>query len=65
MIGLSGCALTSWCLILGGAGLSAGMGWLRGRPSRREVGTQHLALLGTAGLTCAMAGIALLVFICD
>ena len=40
------------------------MGWLRGRPSRREVGTQHLSWMGTAGLVCAVAGIAMLAFVC-
>ena len=65
MIALSSCALTSWILIIGGALLNAWMGWQRNRPSRRDVGTQHLALVGMAGLACAIAGIVTVIFVCD
>ncbi len=64
MIGLSTCALLSWCLIIG-VGPNTWMGWLRGRPSRRQVGTQHLALLGMAGIACAFANVATMFFVCN
>jgi hypothetical protein len=65
VIAISNCTLTGLVLIVAGAGLNAWMGRLRNHPSRREAGTQHLVLIGMAGLVCAIAGFTTMVFVCD
>ncbi len=65
MIGLWTCGLISWCLIIGGFGLETWMICLREGPSRRGVGTQHLAIVGMAGLACGIAGMVMMFFFCD
>ena len=59
------CPTVAWTLIAAGFSFSLLMNWLRSRPSRREVGTQHLAFAGMLGTAAAIAGMVLLFFVCD